>query len=179
MKIKSVLYDADILNRSIKRIAHEILENTDDVKKLCLVGIKTRGVPFAKRLSLCISQIENIEVPVGVLDISLYRDDIKEEKSKEPVISGTNIEFDIAGKEVILTDDVICTGRTVRAAMDALMAMGRPAKIKLAALVDRGHRELPIRPDFIGKNIPTSKSEIVRVYLKEADGKEAIELYEK
>ncbi len=179
MKLKSVLYDADILNRSIKRIAHEILENTDDVKKLCLVGIKTRGVPFAKRLSHCISQIEGICVPVGELDISLYRDDLKEDKQTEPVISGTSIDFDIIGKEVVLTDDVICTGRTVRAAMDALIKMGRPAKIKLAALVDRGHRELPIRPDFIGKNIPTSKSEIVRVYLKEADGKEAIELYEK
>lgn len=179
MKLKSVLYDADILNRSIKRIAHEILENTDDIKKLCLVGIKTRGVPFAQRLSRCIYQIENIEVPVGVLDITLYRDDLKEDKQTEPVISGTSIDFDIIGKEVVLTDDVICTGRTVRAAMDALMKMGRPAKIKLAALVDRGHRELPIRPDFVGKNIPTSKSEIIRVYLKEADGKESIELYEK
>ncbi len=179
MKLKTVLYDADILNRSIKRIAHEILENTEDVRKLCLVGIKTRGVPFAKRLSQCIYQIEGIDVPVGELDITLYRDDLKEDKTKEPVVSGTNIDFDIKGKEVILTDDVIFTGRTVRAAMDALMEMGRPSKIKLAAIVDRGHRELPIRPDFIGKNIPTSKSEIVKVFLEEADGKESIELYEK
>ncbi len=179
MKLKTVLYEADILNRSIKRIAHEILEKTDDLNRLCLVGIKTRGVPFAKRLAKVIYEIEGIKVPVGILDITLYRDDLKEDKSSDPIISGTNIDFDIEGKDIILTDDVICTGRTVRAAMDALIKMGRPSKIRLAALVDRGHRELPIRADFVGKNIPTSKSEAVRVYLEETDGKESIELYEK
>ena len=179
MKLKNILYDADILNRSIKRIAHEILENTENPEKLCIVGIKTRGVPFAKRLREAIKKIENIDVPVGTLDITLYRDDLKERADEEPVISATEIDFDTEGKEVILTDDVICTGRTVRAALSALMKMGRPSKIRLAALVDRGHRELPIRPDFVGKNIPTSKSELVKVFLSEVDGKDSIELYEK
>ncbi len=179
MKLKSVLYDAETLNRSIKRITHEILENTDNPEKLCLVGIKTRGVPFAERLSEAILKIENIKVPVGILDITLYRDDIKENRGEEPIVSETLIDFDTEGREVILTDDVICTGRTVRAALSALLKMGRPSKIKLAALVDRGHRELPIRPDFVGKNIPTSKSEVVRVFLTETDGKDSIELYEK
>ena len=179
MKFKSVLYDADTLNRSIKRIAHEILENTDDPEKLCLVGIKTRGVPFAQRLSECIEKIEGIKVPVGILDITLYRDDLKENALTEPEISATDIGFDTEGKEIILTDDVICTGRTVRAALSALLKMGRAEKIKLAAIVDRGHRELPIRPDFVGKNIPTSKSELIKVLLSETDGKDSLELYEK
>ncbi len=179
MKLKNILYDAEILNRSIKRIAHEILENTENPEKLCLVGIKTRGVPFAKRLREAIKKIENIDVPVGTLDITLYRDDLKVNTGADPVISGTEIDFDIEGKELVLTDDVICTGRTVRAALSALLSMGRPSKIKLAALVDRGHRELPIRPDFGGKNIPTSKSEIIKVYLAEEDGKDSIELYER
>ncbi len=177
MKFKSLLYDENILGRSLKRIAHEILENTDDPAKLCLIGIKTRGVPIAKRLSDFIFKIENIRVPVGVLDITLYRDDLS--AGKEPVVSESNIDFDITGRDVILTDDVIYTGRTARAALDALMAYGRPAKIKLAALVDRGHRELPIRPDFVGKNIPTAKTEIVRVSLAETDGADSITLYER
>lgn len=179
MKLKNILYDADILNRSIKRIAHEILENTENPEKLCLVGIKTRGVPFAKRLREAIMKIENIDVPVGTLDITLYRDDLKKISQDEPVISSTEIDFDIEGREVILTDDVICTGRTVRAALSALMKLGRPSKIKLAALVDRGHRELPIRPDFVGKNIPTSKSEVIKVFLREEDGKDSVELFER
>lgn len=179
MKLKNILYDGETLSRMIKRIAHEILENTENPEKLCLVGIKTRGVPFAERLSEAIEKIEGIKVPVGVLDITLYRDDLKENKGEEPVVSGTMIDFDTEGMEVILTDDVISTGRTVRAALSALLKMGRASKIKLAAIVDRGHRELPIRPDFIGKNIPTSKSEIVKVFFTETDEKDSIELYEK
>lgn len=177
MKFKSLLYDENVLGKSLKRIAHEILENTDDTGRLCLIGIKTRGVPIAKRLSDFIWQIEGVRVPVGVLDITLYRDDLS--SCNDPIVSESNIDFDITGRDVILTDDVLFTGRTVRAALDALVRFGRPAKIKLAALVDRGHRELPIRPDFVGKNIPTSKTESVRVSLSEIDGKDAIELYEK
>lgn len=178
MKLKSVLYDENILGRSLKRIAHEILENTEDAKRLCLIGIQTRGVPMARRLAACIRQIEGITVPVGVLDITLYRDDLSA-VGTEPIVSKSSIDFDITGRDVILTDDVIYTGRTSRAALDALMRFGRPARIKLAALVDRGHRELPIRPDFVGKNIPTAKTEIIRVSLSEVDGKDAIELFER
>jgi len=177
MQFKSLLYDENILGRSIKRIAHEILENTESSEKLCLIGIKTRGVPIARRLCECIRQIEGVDVPVGILDITLYRDDLT--GREEPLVSESSIDFDIAGRDVILTDDVIYTGRTARAALDALIRFGRPARIKLAALVDRGHRELPIRPDFVGKNIPTSKTEIVRVSLRETDGKDAIELFER
>ncbi len=177
MKFKSLLYDENILGRSIKRIAHEILENTEDAEKLCLIGIKTRGVPIAERLATCIRQIENLCVPVGILDITLYRDDLTEQP--EPVVSESDIGFDITGREVILTDDVLFTGRTARAALDALIRYGRPSKIKLAVLVDRGHRELPIRPDFVGKNIPTSKTEIIRVSLVETDGTDSITLYER
>lgn len=179
MKYKTLLYDEATLERSLKRIAHEILENTDDMSALCLVGIKTRGVPIAKRLSRLIEKIEGITLPVGILDITLYRDDLSYAANEDPVVSESRIDFDIAGREVVLTDDVIYTGRTARAAMEALIRYGRPKKIRLATLVDRGHRELPIRPDFVGKNIPTAKSEIIRVSLSETDGKDAIELYEK
>lgn len=177
MKFKSLLYDENILGRSLKRIAHEILENAESTENLCLIGIKTRGVPIARRLSDFIYKIENVRVPVGILDITLYRDDLS--NGTDPIVSESLIDFDITGRNVILTDDVIYTGRTARAALDALMQFGRPSKIKLAALVDRGHRELPIRPDFVGKNIPTSKTEIVRVSLMETDGKDSIELFER
>lgn len=177
MKYKSLLYDENVLGKSLKRIAHEILENTEDPTRLCLIGIKTRGVPIAERLSVLIEQFENVRVPVGILDITLYRDDLS--AGGDPVVSESHIHFDITGREVILTDDVLFTGRTARAALDALIRFGRPAKIKLATLVDRGHRELPIRPDFVGKNIPTSKTEIVRVSLRETDGEDGISLYEK
>lgn len=179
MKLKSKLYGEDDLKRSIKRIAHEILENSENTKKLCLIGIKTRGVPLARRLCECIKTIEGITVPVGVLDITLYRDDLDYIKGKEPIVHESEIDFDITGREVILTDDVIYTGRTARAALDALMKFGRPEKIRLAAIVDRGHRELPIRPDFVGKNVPTSKSEIIKVSFTETDGIDEIDIYEK
>ncbi len=177
MKFKSLLYDENVLGKSLRRIAHEILENTENPARLCLIGIKTRGVPIAERLADLIEQFEKVRVPVGVLDITLYRDDLS--AGEDPVVSESHIPFDITGREVILTDDVLFTGRTARAALDALMRFGRPAKIKLATLVDRGHRELPIRPDFVGKNIPTSKTEIVRVSLRETDGEDGISLYEK
>lgn len=176
MKLKASLYDENALGRAIVRIAHEIVENNESVDKLCIVGIKTRGIPFACRLSEAIEIIEGKKIPVGTLDITMHRDDIEVQTSLE---NKSDISFDISGMDVVLTDDVIYTGRTVRAAMDALISYGRPAKIQLAVLCDRGHRELPIRPDYVGKNIPTSKSELVSVKLKEIDGTDSIELYEK
>ncbi len=178
MKLKSKLYDAADISRSIKRMAHEILENTDSADKLCLIGIKTRGVPLAKRLSDFIEKIEGVRVPVGILDVTLYRDDKRLAEGENAVVTESLIDFDITGKEVVLTDDVIYTGRTARAALEALIKYGRPEKIKLAAIVDRGHRELPIRPDFVGKNVPTSRNEIIKVSLEETDGRDEIDIYE-
>ncbi|MBR3933061.1 MAG: bifunctional pyr operon transcriptional regulator/uracil phosphoribosyltransferase PyrR [Clostridia bacterium] len=175
MKLKASLYDENALSRAIVRIAHEIVENNETVDNLCVIGIKTRGIPFAHRLSEAIEKIEGKKIPVATLDITMHRDDLD---TKPRVSTQTDISFDITGKDVVLADDVIYTGRSVRAAMDALISYGRPAKIQLAVIVDRGHRELPIRPDYIGKNIPTSKSELVSVKLKETDGVDSIELYE-
>jgi pyrimidine operon attenuation protein/uracil phosphoribosyltransferase len=141
--------------------------------KIVFVGIKTRGVPLAKRISENIESFEKVKIPVGVLDITLYRDDLSKINS-DPVLNDTDVPFDIVDKTVILVDDVLYTGRTARAAMDAVMAMGRPSSIQLAVLVDRGHRELPIRADFVGKNIPTAKSEIVSVKLTETDGETGV-----
>lgn len=176
MKLKASLYDENALGRAIVRIAHEIVENNESVEKLCLIGIKTRGIPFAERLSAAIEKIEGKKIPVGILDITMHRDDLEDKPAGE---NKSDISFDITGMDVVLTDDVIYTGRTVRAAMDALISYGRPAKIQLAVLCDRGHRELPIRPDYVGKNIPTSKNELVSVKLKETDGTDSIELYDK
>lgn len=176
MKLKASLYDENALGRAIVRIAHEIVENNESVERLCIIGIKTRGIPFAKRLSEAIEKIEGKKIPVGTLDITMHRDDLETRPETE---NKSDIGFDITDMDVVLTDDVIYTGRTVRAAMDALISYGRPAKIQLAVLCDRGHRELPIRPDYVGKNIPTSKSELVSVKLKETDGTDSIELYEK
>ena len=177
MKLKSVLVDENTFSRTLKRISHEIIEKNSDLENLCLVGIKTRGVPLAKRISEYIFEIENKKIDVGMLDITLYRDDI--DTTDSPIVNETDIPFDIAKKSVVLVDDVIYTGRTVRAALDAIMSFGRPSKIQLAVFVDRGHRELPIRADYVGKNIPTSKNELVRVGIKECDGKDIIELYDK
>jgi len=177
MKLKSVLVDENTFSRTLKRIAHEIIEKNSDLENLCLVGIKTRGVPLAKRISKYISEIENKNIDVGTLDITLYRDDI--DAKENPIVNETDISFDVSKKNIVLVDDVIYTGRTVRAALDAVMSFGRPAKIQLAVFVDRGHRELPIRADYVGKNIPTSKNELVHVGVKEYDGKDVIELYEK
>lgn len=175
MKLKASLYDENALGRAIVRIAHEIVENNESVENLCIIGIKTRGIPFAGRLSEAIEKIEGKKIPVATLDISMHRDDLD---TKPQTSNQTDISFDITGKDVVLADDVIYTGRSVRAAMDALISYGRPGKIQLAVIVDRGHRELPIRPDYVGKNIPTSKSELVSVKLKETDGVDSIELYE-
>lgn len=167
MVLKTLL-DETAINRSLTRIAHEIIEANKGANDMVLVGIETRGVPLALRLAKKIKEIENVDVPVEKINITFYRDDL-EKKYAQP-ITGDNSVHDINDKTVILVDDVIYTGRTVRAAMDAVMDLGRPSYIKLATLIDRGHRELPIRPDFIGKNIPTSKKEIVHVRIEEIDG---------
>lgn len=178
MEKKNVLLDDATINRSLTRIAHEILEKNKGGVDLVLVGIKTRGVPLAKRLQEKIKQIEGINVPIGELDITLYRDDLqKAVHGDDPEIKETNIETDMTGKKVILVDDVLYTGRTVRAAMDAVMDLGRPAAIQLAILIDRGHRELPIRADYVGKNIPTSEQEVVFVRLQEIDQIDEVALY--
>lgn len=178
MKLKSTLIDEIAFGRTLTRISHEIIEKNETVDNICLIGIKTRGVPLAKRISERIYKIENKNIPVGILDITLYRDDIPDTSENEAIVNSSDIPFDVSGKNIILVDDVICTGRTVRAALDAVMSYGRPAKIQLAVFVDRGHRELPIRPDYVGKNIPTSRSEIVRVALKETDSTDSVEIYE-
>ncbi|MDA3732568.1 bifunctional pyr operon transcriptional regulator/uracil phosphoribosyltransferase PyrR [Niameybacter massiliensis] len=166
--VHKILLDETAMNRALTRIAHEIIEANKGAKDIILVGIETRGVPLAYRLAEKIKQIEEVDVPVEKINIAFYRDDL-EKKYAQPVTGESNVH-DINDKTVILVDDVIYTGRTVRAAMDAVMDLGRPSYIKLATLIDRGHRELPIRPDFIGKNIPTSKKEIVHVRLQEIDG---------
>ena len=178
MEGKKILMDEAAMNRALTRIAHEIIEANKGADHLVLVGIETRGVPLARILSDKVFQIENKAVPVEQINITFYRDDL-EKKSEQPVMNEKILEIDINNKGVILVDDVIYTGRTVRAAMDALMDNGRPSFIKLATLIDRGHRELPIRPDFVGKNIPTSRSEIVNVHLQEIDGENLVLLDER
>ena len=177
MNFKSHVFDEKAISRSIVRIAHEITEKNETTDDLIIAGIKTRGVPIAHRIADCIyEKIDNTKkIPVIVLDITGFRDDVK----KDTAPSAQNISETVEGKTVILTDDVICTGRTARAAMDALISLGRPGKIQLAVIVDRGHRELPIRADYVGKNIPTSKNESIEVKLKETDGIEMIDIYEK
>ena len=166
---KNVIMDADAMRRAIVRIAHEIIERNKGVDNVVLVGIRTRGVPIAERLAAAIKEIEKVELPVGMLDITLYRDDLST-LAYNPVCHGTEIDFDVDGKTVILADDVLYTGRTIRCALDAIIDMGRPKAIQLAVLIDRGHRELPIRADFAGKNVPTSHKEAIEVYLAEQDG---------
>ena len=170
---KKILMDEAAMSRALTRIAHEIIEANKGAKDLVLVGIETRGVPIAKILASKIKEIENSEVPVENINITFYRDDL-EKKFEQPVMGKHPICSDINNKGIILVDDVIFTGRTVRAAMDALMDIGRPSFIKLATLIDRGHRELPIRPDFVGKNIPTSRIEIVNVHLDSVDGENVV-----
>jgi len=177
MEFKAVLMNQEAVERTLMRMAHEILENNHGIDNLCLVGIKTRGIPLANRLAANIEKITGVKVPVGTLDINLYRDDLVQQ-SIDPVLNATDIAFAIKGKNVVLIDDVIFTGRTVRAAMDALFAIGRADKIRLMVLIDRGHRELPIRPDFVGKNIPTSRSEMIAVNLDETDGSTGVSLFQ-
>jgi len=178
MKDKAKILDTDTLNRSLMRIAHEILEKNKGTKGLCLVGIRNRGAYLAKRLSGCIEQIEKVKVPVGILDITLYRDDLTL-IAAGPLVHKTEIDFDITDKNLVLVDDVLYTGRTVRAALDALIDFGRPQSIQLAVLIDRGHRELPIRAEYVGKNIPTAKNETVEVRLEEVDGKDEVVIVQK
>ena len=173
---KATLMDEAAVLRALKRISHEIVEKNGGVQNLAIVGIKRRGVPLARIIAENIKEIEGVEVPVGVADITFYRDDL-ENISEEPMLGGTDFGFDVTGKTVILVDDVLYTGRTARAAMEAVMKAGRAAAIRLAILIDRGHRELPIRGDFVGKNVPTSKSERIAVKIPPIDGITAVELY--
>jgi pyrimidine operon attenuation protein/uracil phosphoribosyltransferase len=168
---KRIMEESDI-RRAIQRISHEIVERNKGARDLVVVGIRTRGVPLSKRVAEAVSLIEDVEVPTGRLDITLYRDDLH--TLSQPVVKETHLPGDISGKTVIIVDDVLFTGRSVRAAMDAIIDFGRPDSIQLAVLVDRGHRELPIRADYVGRNIPTSFGEKVRVSLKEVDDEDAV-----
>ena len=170
---KNVIMDSDAIRRALVRIAHEIIEKNKGVEDVVIVGIRTRGVPLAQRIAAEVSSIENCEMTVGMLDITLYRDDLST-LGYNPVVHGTDINFDLSGKHVILVDDVLYTGRTIRAALDAVIDMGRPKTIQLAVLVDRGHKELPIRADYVGKNVPTSQKETIEVVLNEIDGEDEV-----
>ena len=169
IQLSSVIFNEKDISRAVTRIAHEILEKNKGADKLALVGIRTRGATLAQRLAKKINEIESTTVSLGILDITLYRDDLGTSK-QNPEVKKTDISFSLEGKEIVLIDDVLYTGRTIRAAIDALIDFGRPATVQLGVLIDRGHRELPIRPDYIGKNLPTSKSNQVQVHLKEDDG---------
>ncbi len=177
MQMTEIMDESAVL-RAITRISHEIIEKNKGVENLVLMGIQRRGVPLARRIAAKIKEVENTDIPVGILDITLYRDDLSL-LNEHPVINGTEINFDIANKKVVLVDDVIYTGRTVRAAIDALMDINRPQMIQLAVIIDRGHRELPIRADYVGKNVPTSRSEIVHVNVKEIDGENSVTITDK
>jgi pyrimidine operon attenuation protein/uracil phosphoribosyltransferase len=177
LKEKSKILDAEGVKRTLLRISHEILEKNKGTEDLAVIGIKYRGAYLAERVAKNLKEIEGREVPLGALDITLYRDDLTE-LYEQPVVHATEIDFDITGKKIILVDDVLFSGRTVRCALDELIDFGRPANIQLAVLIDRGHREFPIRPDFVGKNVPTAKNESVEVRLKETDGKEEVVVLE-
>ena len=174
--LKAVCMDADEIERSLTRIAHQVLEANHGAENIAVVGIVTRGDLLAKRLADKIEQIEGRTVPLGRLDISFYRDDFATYLS--PEVHSTDILFDIDGMTVVLVDDVLYTGRTIRCALDALMDIGRPAAVQLAVLVDRGHRELPIRADYVGKNVPSSRDESVRLFLEEVDGRSQVEIFQ-
>ncbi|MDP2233647.1 MAG: bifunctional pyr operon transcriptional regulator/uracil phosphoribosyltransferase PyrR [Actinomycetota bacterium] len=175
-RTKAVVMDGEAIERALTRIAHEILEANKGADGIALVGIVTRGAALAERLASRILQIEGTKVPVGSLDISFYRDDVGVRLN--PEVHTTDIPFEVEGNSIVLVDDVLYTGRTIRAGMDALMDYGRPCSVQLAVLVDRGHRELPIRADYVGKNVPTSGQERVKVFLGEADGRDTVEILE-
>lgn len=175
---KNVIMDSEAIRRALVRIAHEIIEKNKGVEDVVIVGIRTRGVPLAQRIAAEINSIENCEMTVGMLDITLYRDDLST-LGYNPVVHGTDINFDLSGKHVVLVDDVLYTGRTIRAALDAVIDMGRPKTIQLAVLVDRGHKELPIRADYVGKNVPTSQKETIEVVLNEIDGTDEVYIGER
>jgi len=172
-KLKAQIIDEAGFERTITRLAHEILEKNKGAASNVIVGIRTRGEFIARRIARKIEEVENVKLDIGSLDITLYRDDLLG-KLEQPQLKGTDIIFDINDKNVILIDDVLYTGRTIRAALDELIDLGRPKTIQLAVLVDRGHRQLPIRADYVGKNVPTSSSESIRVHLKEVDGEDAV-----
>ncbi|WP_300258642.1 bifunctional pyr operon transcriptional regulator/uracil phosphoribosyltransferase PyrR [Clostridium sp.] len=177
MHLKASLLDENAIRRALTRLSHEIIEKNKGVNNIVLVGIKRRGYPLAERLSEFIEKFEGVKIPVASVDITLYRDDLTN-ISDTPNLNDSKIDVDIRGKKVIIVDDVLYTCRTVRAAIDAIMDQGRPEFIQLAVLVDRGHKELPIRADYVGKNIPTSKDEIIKVQIKEIDGTDSVEIYE-
>lgn len=170
-----ILFDSSAIERMLTRIAHEIIEKNENLDKVALVGVLRRGVPLAERIAENIERFEGVKLPVGKLDITLYRDDLSE-LSDMPKIKGNEIDFDINGKIIIIVDDVIFTGRTVRAAIDALFDIGRPKRIQLVSLIDRGHRELPIKPDYVGKNIPTSLSEKIALKIPPFDSEMSVEI---
>jgi len=174
---KAQILDGPGISRALTRIAHEILERNKGTDGVVLVGLRSRGIELARRLSRKIKEIERVEVPVGALDVTLYRDDLGK-VGVQPVVRKTEIPFTVDGRKVILVDDVLYTGRTIRAAMDSLMDLGRPRLIQLAVLVDRGHRELPVRADYVGKNVPTSQQEQVQVLLEEEDGVDRVVILE-
>jgi pyrimidine operon attenuation protein/uracil phosphoribosyltransferase len=174
---KATILSADEIRRGLTRIAHEIVERNKGAQELAIIGVHTRGIPLAARLAAKLSELEGVDIPTGMLDITLYRDDLSE-VAHQPIIRETHVPFDIARRRVVLVDDVLYTGRTVRAALDALIDLGRPLGIQLAVLIDRGHRELPIRADYVGKNLPTAKSELVKVKLQETDGVDIVELWD-
>lgn len=177
MEFKSVLLDEKAIKRTLKRVSHEIIEKNKGVEDVVLIGIQRRGVPIAKRIAKIIEEFEEESVQVGCVDITLYRDDLTE-LGEQAVVNNEEIEVDVKNKKVILVDDVLYTGRTARAAMEAIIDRGRPANIQLAVLVDRGHRELPIRADYVGKNVPTSKKEIISVNVDEIDEEDSVKIYE-
>jgi len=178
LKEKAKLMDDKAIARAITRISYEIIEKNKGIEDVVLVGVKTRGVPLANRIGEKIKSIEEKEINIGKVDITLYRDDLTKADA-DPILNGTDIDFDINNKKVVLIDDVLYTGRTVRAAMDAVMDIGRPKSVQLAVLVDRGHRELPIRADYVGKNVPTSNEEIISVNFNEVDGQDYVSINEK
>jgi len=178
VKEKAQIMDREQIRRALTRIGHEIVERNWGTEGIVLVGIRTRGVPLANRLAEVIQMIERVQVPVGSLDITLYRDDLSY-VAEQPIVSRTSMPVNVEGRVVVLVDDVLFTGRTARAALDAIMDLGRPARVQLAVLVDRGHRELPIRADYVGKNVPTSTKEVVGVRLTETDGDERVVILEK
>jgi pyrimidine operon attenuation protein/uracil phosphoribosyltransferase len=177
LRRKALIMNADEMRRAIVRIAHEIVESNNGVEGVVLVGIRKRGVPLAERIRREITTIEGVEVPLGILDITLYRDDVHK-IAPQPRVESTAIPVSVENAVVVLIDDVLFAGRTVRAALDAVMDFGRPRVIRLAVPVDRGHRELPIRADFVGKNLPTSTREVVKVFLSETDGKDQVTIEE-
>ncbi|MGD0272132.1 MAG: bifunctional pyr operon transcriptional regulator/uracil phosphoribosyltransferase PyrR [Gaiellaceae bacterium] len=174
-----IVLDAESIERTLTRIAHELIEQADDLERVALVGIHCRGVPIAERLRKLIAERAGVEIDLGVIDITFYRDDVQVRGGEaplhpQPVVRATSLDFPLEGKTCILVDDVLYTGRTIRAAIEALFDYGRPERVQLAVLVDRGHRELPIRPDYTGKNLPTSRSERIQVRLAEVDGEDAV-----